>query len=422
MIQLLIESGIQFQRQKHFQLHSKLLRFATFFTQEVDQYEQYLELNYDRPAKRQVYIEVLSEGRTVMNWQEKFDDQTFCMTFFINTIEPPTFPTREELVGDLLTNVDQIPEMITSFNANTITWNSSISYMWTLILGSIVVSVMTLISSAVVSRNVKSKMKDFDEAVELADATAQKVDELTEPLNEIIENQKELLKKTPEVVPEKKSKIKKIIEKRKNKKEQKKGKGRFSFLRRNKDDEDEEYEEEQEIPEIQVPPKEVKIENAKLVKEIEKMEKGEDLEPDKPDESLSQEVLKTLEVKPEELAEEKELSGGFIQNEKEEKVSPTPLPKEEKIPEIEEKPAKFKQILNGIDFVKGSFKEGEFDKFTYNELNNMYGWIVHYKKRKMMNGEWDEVPDSAKEKQNIAEKVIYHAIFAKMEKKLKNGT
>lgn len=398
-----------------FPVAQQTAQVATFFTQEVDQYEVHLEVNYDRPQKRQAYIEVLSEGRTVTSWQEKFDDQKFCMTFFINTNEPPTFPTREELIGDLLTNVDKIPEMISSFNINTITWNTSISYMWTLIFASIVLSVLTLLGTSIVNRNVKSKMKDMDDAVELVDKSARKIDEMKEPFDLIIKNQNKILKnqdlilaKSPVqiVEPEKKSKLSQIFKKKPEEEvqEEKPKKSRWSFLKRNKD-EDEEYEEEKDDEDnedvydngkIEVPPKEVKEESKKLVEVIEKL---------KPD------VEKDV---------EEELEGGFIQTSKEEKVPPTPPPKEEILPPVEQKPPRFKEILRAIDFKNNAFKEGEFDKFTYNELNNMYGWIVHYKKRKLMLKEWEMLPKEVREKQDVAERVIYYAIFQKMDKRLKN--
>jgi len=412
-------------KKETFPVAQQTAQVATFFTQEVDQYEVHLEVNYDRPQKRQAYIEILSEGRTVTSWQEKFDDRKFCMTFFINSNEAPTFPTREELIGDLLTNVDKIPEMIRSFNINTITWNTSISYMWTLIFASIVLSVLTLLGTSIVNRNVKSKMKDMDEAVELVDKSAKKIDEMKEPFDQIIKNQNKILKNqdlilakspVPIVEPEKKSKLSQIFKKKKDEpeeqvEEEKPKKSRWSFLKRNKD-EDEEYEEEiddkdnenvydndkiQKAKEIiEVPPKEVKEENAKLVETIEK------IEPD---------VQKDV---------EEQLEGGFIQTSKEEKVPPTPPPKEETLPPVEQKPSRFKEILRAIDFKNNAFKEGMFEKFTYNELNNMYGWIVHYKKRKLMLKEWEMLAKEVRNKQDVAERVIYYAIFQKMDKRLKN--
>ncbi len=402
-------------KKETFPVAQQTAQVATFFTQEVDQYEVHLEVNYDRPQKRQAYIEILSEGRTVTSWQEKFDDQKFCMTFFINTNEAPTFPTREELIGDLLTNVDKIPEMIKSFNLNTITWNTSISYMWTLIFGSIVVSVLTLIGTSVVSRNVKSKMKNMDEAVELVDKSARKIDEMKEPFDEIIKNQNKILKNqqlilakspTPIVEPEKKSKLSQIFKKKEDEpeeqvQEEKPKKSRWSFLKRNKDEEyeeeidDEDNEDVYDNDKIEVPPKEVKEENAKLVTEIKKI-----------DQDFGKDV-------------EEELEGGFVQASKEEKVPPTPPPKEE-IPKEEVKPPRFKEILRAINFQDKAFKKEMFEKFTYNELNNMYGWIVHYKKRKLMLKEWEKLPEQVRDKQDIAERVIYYAIFQKMDKRLKN--
>ena len=113
-------------------------------------------------------------------------------------------------------------------------------------------------------------------------------------------------------------------------------------------------------------------------------------------------------------------SCGFVI--KEEKVPPpAPPPQKEEIPKPEPKPPKFKDVLREIDFEGNAFKEGGFDKFTYNELNTVYGWINHYKKRKMMTGEWEDIPEGIRNKQDIAEKIVYHAIFAKMNRKLKNG-
>lgn len=381
-----------------FPVAQQTAQVATFFTQELDQYQLYLEINYAQAKERQVYIEIVSQGNVVWNHQEKFNDVQFCMNVHINTTTPPSFPTREELIGDLLTNVDQIPTMIKSFNVNTITWNNSIGYMWTLLAGVFILSVLTLISARVSSRGFNSRMKDVDESVNLVNQSALEMDKMNENFtksskkiisnqNEIINNQHKLLKQSPIKVEPKESKISMIKHKLIPEKKE--------FDELNEDEtkiEEEETEIEEEVQEVlKFPSKESKEESEKLL-----------------------EVIKEI--------KDDEPTGGFIIAE-EEKVSPqTPLPKEEEIPKIEKKPEKFKEILRGIDFKEKLFKTGEFDKYTYNELNNMYGWIVHYKKRKIMSGEWEDIPEGMKTKQDIAEKVIYYAIFNKMEKKMKNGT
>lgn len=388
-----------------FPVAQQTAQVATFFTPEIDQYQLYLEVNYADKKERQAYIEIVSEGNTVWNHQEKFDDSKLCMNFHINTSEPPSFPTREELIGDLLSNVDQIPEMITSYNVNTITWNNSIGYMWTLLAGVFILSVLTLISARVSSRGFGSKMKDIDESVNLVNQSALEMDKMNENFTknsaQIIKNQKvivknmyKILEETEiDVAPPEESKISKLKHKIIHPKKEIDEIGEEDNTKADEELEDDVKET------LEFPTKEQKQENAKLVDVIEK------------------------EVK------EPEPSGGFIKPEdlglakEEEKVSPPtpPLPKEEVIPKPERKPEKFKQILRGINFKGKAFKEGEFEKYTYNELNNMYGWIVHYKKRKVMNGEWEDIPEDMRTKQDIAEKVIYYAIFTKMEKKMRNG-
>jgi len=383
-----------------FPVAQQTAQVATFFTQELDQYQLYLEINYAQAKERQVYIEIVSQGNVVWNHQEKFNDVQFCMNVHINTSTPPSFPTREELIGDLLTNVDQIPTMIKSFNVNTITWNNSIGYMWTLLAGVFVLSVLTLISARVSSRGFNSRMKDVDESVNLVNQSALEMDKMNENFtksstqiiknqNIIIKNIHRILEETEiDVEPEEESRISKLKHKI--------------------------IPEKKEIDKIdeEIIPKEDEIEDD--VKETLEF----------PSKESKEESEKLLEVIKE--IKDDEPTGGFIIAE-EEKVSPqTPLPKEEpkkdEIPKIEAKPTKFKEILRGIDFKEKLFKTGEFDKYTYNELNNMYGWIVHYKKRKIMSKEWEDIPEEMRTKQDIAEKVIYYAIFTKMEKKMKNGT
>ncbi len=138
------------------------------------------------------------------------------------------------------------------------------------------------------------------------------------------------------------------------------------------------------------------------------------------------EVLRELqsgaEGKPDELDEliEKavEPSGGFVltENEPEQEVkeeqTKVEQPKESNPMRL--KPPIFDEILKGIDLKRLAFKEGEFDKFSYNELNESYGWIVKY--RKWMESEERDIPNTTYAKQKIIEDIIYRAIFAKMEK------
>ncbi len=119
----------------------------TFFTDGADQYEIYIEVNYDEAKPRQMYIEYLSNNAVVQSEQEKFETNRFCMTIFANTVAPTPVPTKEEIFGESLDYIAQIPAMVTAFNANSQTSATSISYMWILLFAVVILSILTYINS-----------------------------------------------------------------------------------------------------------------------------------------------------------------------------------------------------------------------------------------------------------------------------------
>jgi len=369
----------------------------TFYTDEADQYEIHMEMNYDDAKPRQVYIEYLSNNAIVQSTQEKFDTKRFCMTLFANTIIPTPVPTKEEIFGESLEFIGQIPAMVTAFNTNTQTQATGIAYMWLLILGVVILSLVTLISSFAGKRKFDSKINDLDDSLVQVNTMTLSMDNLVRSVSEPLQQLKEDLKAIMNIpvirdnIPkkQKESKLKKII----------------SF-RKKKQDED-------------------------LMSEAEVVALAEE----KPDTETTEEVLKELqsgaEGKDDELDEliEKavEPSGGFVIPEvkEEEKVLPPtpPSPKEEEIIQegtiLKSRPEHFLAILQAIDFENRRFKDDMFDEFSYNELNESYGWIVKYRKWALRNRA--DIPLEFMKKQEVAEKVIYYAIFAKMEQRKRNG-
>jgi hypothetical protein len=369
----------------------------TFYTDEADQYEIYIEVNYPDAKPRQIYIEYLSNNAIVQSTQEKFDTRRFCMNLFANTVIPTPVPTKEEIFGESLTFIGQIPAMVTAFNTNTQTQATGIAYMWLLILGVVILSLVTLISSFAGKRRFDSKVNDLDDSIgqvntmtlsmdNLVRSVSEPLDLITKNQNKILHNQDLILDKYPSVkVEEKKeSRLKKII-----------------TFRKKKPDEE-------------------------LMTEAEVVALAEE----KPDTETTEEVLKELqsgaEGKDDELDEliekavEPEPSGGFVIGEEEEKVLPPtpPSPKEEERI-LKSRPKDFLTILQAIDFENRRFKDDMFDEFEYNQLNESYGWIVKYRKWALRNRA--DIPLEFMQKQEVAEKVIYYAIFAKMEQRKRNG-
>jgi len=195
----------------------------TFFTNEVDQYEIHMEMNYRFAKERQIYIEYLTGGSIVQSEQEKFEGKKFCMTLFANTVLPTPIPTKEEIFGQSLEFVNQIPAMIDSFNRNTYTQSTTIAYMWMLILGVLFFSVITFISVQLSSRKFKLKMRDVDDIVTTGSTLVTSMDgmvnSVSKPLQEVSKDLKAILnlpqvqEKLDQVREPKESKARAIIKK-----------------------------------------------------------------------------------------------------------------------------------------------------------------------------------------------------------------
>jgi len=380
------DNKLEFKQQgTSFPVVQRTNQVMTFFTEGTDQYEIFMELNYVEAKPRQIYIEYLSGNQIVQSTQEKFEGLRFCMTIFVNTIKVEPLPTKEDIFGESLTYIEQIPAMVTAFNANSRTEATAISYQWILLFAVVILSILTLINTYNRGRRFDSRMKDFEDSIvevnKMTEAMDNLVRDIVEPLEEIkkdlraILNLPEIKEKLPEIKKESTFKnIKKFISKKK------------------------------------------KPEEKELMSEEEVIALAEE----KP-KTESDEVLEALQVKPDEHDEPKEKpSGGFVIEESieeseptKEKVSPTPLPKENNPMRLQ--PKIFKEIMKEIDYKTNQLKEGAIDKFSYTELNESFAWIAQY--RKWIEDENIDVPEIKKTKQMIAERIIYYAIMKKIKER-----
>lgn len=104
-----------------------------FYTNGTDQYQIYMEMNYNQTRDRMVYIETQSAGITTATTQEKFNTPKFCMTIFANTKEPIKPLTKEDIFGDTLNAINQVPAIITALNINTQTNSANQTVQWFII-------------------------------------------------------------------------------------------------------------------------------------------------------------------------------------------------------------------------------------------------------------------------------------------------
>lgn len=375
--------SLEFKQQgTSFPIRQTTNQVMTFYTEETDQYEIYVEVNYDDAKERQVYIEYLSGNEIVQSEQEKFSTSKFCMNLFVNTVEPVPIPTKEEIFGESLDYIAQIPAMVKAFNANSQTSGTSIAYMWILLFAVLVMSVITLIDSQVRGRRYDSKMKDMDDTIETVNGLANKLSSLetglTKPFNEMIRVLKEILNKPQiqERLPQ----------------HEKKQKGFMKIFRKDK-----------KKPEENV---------ASNYNELKK--KQDEIVQQKTE---SQEVLESLQADDQDIKNEKEQmqeepSGGFVQVE-ESTAEPEPVP-DERSP-MRTQPRIFKEIVAEINLKEQKFKEGALEKFTYNELNESFGWISEY--TGWVKSQNIDVPQDKKDKQLLIQNIIYHAVLEKIKKR-----
>lgn len=394
----------------------------TFFTDGADQYEIYIEVNYDEAKPRQMYIEYLSNNAVVQSEQEKFDSNRFCMTIFANTVAPTPVPTKEEIFGESLDYIAQIPAMVTAFNANSQTSATSISYMWILLFAVVILSILTYINSVTGKRKFDNRMRDFEDSIGEVSSLAQKMSDLETSLkvpfntiqlsfNSMIKTLKAILA-IPEIrdkIPEEKkesafNKIKNIIPLRKKPVEEQ------IIENQEKNLSDRKKIQTQEEPE----------KSTKSTKSVDTHERT--IEED--------EVLKVLQPTENEIAEEKKQakekpSGGFVIGESEEDLEEIKRiiekPKKTEAKPVDEnnpmrlRPDVFQKIMKEIDYTTNKFKENAIEKFTYTELNESFGWISKY--RMWIEKDNRIVPEEIKHKQAIAERLIYYAILQKIKEK-----
>jgi len=381
------DNKLEFKQQgTSFPVVQRTNQVMTFYTNGTDQYEIYMEMNYPDERPRQIYIEYLSANQIVQSMQERFDTKKFCMTLFANTILPETQLTKEQIFGESLEFIAKIPAMVVAFNANTQTSATNIAYQWILIFGILILSVLTFIGAQTAKGKFNSKIGDLGDAIVEANKMTDAMDKLItttdKPLTKIKEDLNTILN-----IPQ----IKDNLPKQK----------RVSPLKM--------------IAKI-ITHKEKKQDD--IEKELMSEEEIISLAEQKP-RTESDEVIEALQPTKEEIKEEKQHeedhpSGGYVIGESEEDL--------EEIKKIIKKPKKespmglqpsiFKKIIPEIDFEKKELKEDALEKFTYDELNESYAWIAKYKK--WTEDEKIQVPSDALIKQEIAEGVIYDAVFAKI--------
>jgi len=135
-----------------------------FYTNGTDQYQIYMEMNYNQTKDRMIYIETQSAGITTSTWQEKFNTNKYCMTIFANTKEPVRPLTKEDIFGDTLNAINQVPAIITALNLNTNSNSANQTVQWFIITVQFVLMIFFVLYTMTLLKG--GKIKKFEQEYE----------------------------------------------------------------------------------------------------------------------------------------------------------------------------------------------------------------------------------------------------------------
>lgn len=393
----------------------------TFYSAEIDQYEIYLEMNYDEAKPRQVYYEVLSENALTFSNQEKFETKKFCMRVQVFTKEPEHIPTREEIWGDTLQHVEQIPAFLRAFNSNTQTVSQEIQYVILAIVAIVVMVVFIMISIWNSKRIWNKKIEDFDDMIKSGSSMTKSMDNLvrsvTEPLQQILKNQVNLMKK---ISPTDKS-LEGIKEVKKPKKdefpikvEHKKSWKEILHLEKHNPEDDEFYE-----PKTNNSTSAVTVESSEdNDSDYDKDESDFDHEPKDEDKSAESDAV--LKILRDENPEKKDDFENIVNlGTKEE---PIEVPEKLVIdtePEAIPMSNVTSEIMKAIDLEQDpddmtkKIAKTDFRKFSYEQLNDAFKWTQGFYDRNKRRGK------TRTEDQRLIQESIYYELIDRWEKKQK---
>jgi len=156
------------QQGRSFPILQQTPQVMTFHTNYTDQYQIPFELHYEDVRDRQVYIQYLSQGAQVQTEQEHYTGTKYCTQFIIHTSEAPVVPTREEMFGDAYRFFGMIPLLIDGFNQNSLTISTSITYIWLIIAGMILIVLYWIVQSSLDKKKWVKATKNMNEFTDTA--------------------------------------------------------------------------------------------------------------------------------------------------------------------------------------------------------------------------------------------------------------
>ncbi len=139
-----------------------------FDSNALDDFQINFEVNHDSDKVRAVFIEIWSQNNPSFSQVVSYEGIFWCSQFNVKTAEAPTVPTRRELIGEQAERAfEEMPLIKNAINSNTSALNSSIIWMFMVVVGALAVSAGQFFAYVGRRRKDKKRGTAFDSMIKV---------------------------------------------------------------------------------------------------------------------------------------------------------------------------------------------------------------------------------------------------------------
>ena len=139
-----------------------------FDSNALDDFQINFEVNHDSDKVRAVFIEIWSQNNPSFSQVISYEGIFWCSQFNVKTAEAPKIPTRRELIGEQAERAfEEMPLIKNAINSNTSALNSSIIWMFMVVVAALAVSAGQFFAYVGRRRKDKKRGTAFDSMIKV---------------------------------------------------------------------------------------------------------------------------------------------------------------------------------------------------------------------------------------------------------------
>ena len=139
-----------------------------FQSNALDDFQINFEVNHDSDKLRAVFIEIWSQNNPSFSQVIAYEGIFWCSQFDVKTAQAPTIPTRTEIIGEQAERAfEEMPLIKNAINSNTTALNSSIIWMFMVVVAALAVSAGQFFAYVGRRRKDKKRGTAFDSMIKV---------------------------------------------------------------------------------------------------------------------------------------------------------------------------------------------------------------------------------------------------------------